>query len=202
MPDIATVVAPLVYAVSGAQSGTLLRHYKDDISPAARKRHTAILTLVLFNGITLHERCIGVAAGVPVTLRVTIPSLSGRRGVHPFTAISHDIGAITDAVQLVPAPTSTSDRVVVPTQFALNPPTNLAGHHVLVLDDTWTTGARAQSAAMTLRAAGASAVSIMVVGRWIEPGFGSNAAFIRERLTTDFDPDRCPVTGDSCPSAQ
>ncbi len=169
------------------------------MSAEARQRHTAIVKGLLFYGLTIHERCIAAVVGSPITIRVTVPSLGGRVGVHPFTAMALELNAVTRAVQLVTSSRATADRVVVPTQFQLDPPVDLTGHHVLVLDDTWTTGSRAQSASMTLRAAGARAVSIMVVGRWIDPGFSDNAVFIRERLRMDYDPDRCPVTGGACP---
>ncbi len=68
----------------------------------------------------------------------------------------------------------------------------------MILDDTWTSGAHAQSAALALSAAGASAVSIMVVGRWLDPDHRETAVFISS-LTTDYDPYRCPITGAVCP---
>ncbi|MBB3606353.1 putative amidophosphoribosyltransferase [Mycolicibacterium sp. BK556] len=52
------------------------------------------------------------------------------------------------------APHATEDRIVTDEQFVLCPPIDLTGQHALILDDTWTTGSRAQSAALTLRRAG------------------------------------------------
>ena len=69
---------------------------------------------------------------------------------------------------------------------------------MLVLDDTWTTGSNAQSAALTLRRAGAAAVSVMVVGRWLNPRFGATARFVAG-LQREYNPDLCPVTGGLCP---
>lgn len=43
------------------------------------------------------------------------------------------------------------------------------GAHLLLVDDTWTTGARAQSAASALGSAGASVEGIVVVGRVVTP---------------------------------
>ena len=47
--------------------------------------------------------------------------------------------------------------------------------------------------------AGAAAVSVMVVGRWLNPNRRGTADFIATRLQRDYDPDICPVTGDECP---
>jgi orotate phosphoribosyltransferase len=41
----------------------------------------------------------------------------------------------------------------------------------LLLDDTWTTGASAQSAALALRRAGARSIVTVVLGRHINPQF-------------------------------
>jgi orotate phosphoribosyltransferase len=79
------------------------------------------------------------------------------------------------------------------------PKQNLSGRHILILDDTWTTGSNTQSAALTLRHAGADHVSVMVVGRWLSHTYGNNAEFIKTRLRRDYDPGVCPVTGGQCP---
>jgi hypoxanthine-guanine phosphoribosyltransferase len=70
--------------------------------------------------------------------------------------------------------------------------TCLSSQHVLILDDVWTTGSTAQSAALAVRRAGAAAVSVMVVGRWLNPDRRGTADFIATWLQRDFDPDICP----------
>ncbi|CKI49381.1 putative amidophosphoribosyltransferase [Mycolicibacterium smegmatis] len=196
---IADLVAPLTYAAERTQSGILLRHYKDDVSEVARQQHSMVIRRALYLGIMLHQNCIEKRVGQPVYRRVMVPSLSNRPGVHPFAAITREMNAISDQLSLVPAATATSNRIVAGTQFVIAPPQDLSGKHILVLDDTWTTGSRTQSAALTLRAAGARYVSVMVVGRWLSPGYGNNAEFIKTRLKRDYDPRICPVTGGACP---
>lgn len=51
---------------------------------------------------------------------------------------------------------------------------DVTGHVVLLIDDTLTSGARAQSAASALRLAGAVKVAVLVVGWVIEPSWNSN----------------------------
>jgi hypothetical protein len=149
-------------------------------------------------GITRHERCLAAAAGLPVTLRVVIPSLTSRPGLHPFTEIAQAVNAVEETT-LVPTPTALCDRVVRADKFMLRPGGRVDGQHVLVLDDIWTTGSNAQSAALALRCAGAAAVSVMVVGRWLSPGYRTTADFTDTRLRRDYNPDICPVSGDRCP---
>jgi len=198
-PHLADLVAPLVYGIQGAQSGTLLRHYKDDPSARVRALHGRIVNRLLYVGIMLHETCIERRTGRPVTLRLTVPSLRGRAGTHPFLMTALATRAVNPAPLLVRARGAAAHRMVSPEQFTLQPGVSLAGQHILILDDTWTTGANAQSAVLTVRAAGADTVSVLVLGRWLVPGFADNAEFIRTRLRRDYDPRICPVTGGDCP---
>jgi hypothetical protein len=196
---LADLVVPLIYGIAGQQSGTLLRHYKDNPHPGVRFAHVRVLNWLLYLGITVHQRCLEQRLGAPVTLRLAVPSLRGRPGLHPFLALARGMDAIGLTPALEPADGATSDRIVSATQFTLTPQTDLSGQHVLILDDTWTTGSRAQSAALTVRRAGAQQVSVMVVGRWLDPDYGTNAAFIADHLRSDYQPHRCPVTGGQCP---
>jgi len=196
---VADVVVPLTYAIGGTQSATLLWHYKDDPVHKVRERHALIINWLLYLGIAEHERCIGVAAGMPVSRRVAIPSMSGRTGVHPFTALARWMNALSESAALLPVPGATCDRVVSGDKFVLQPPGRLDGRHLMVLDDTWTTGSNAQSAAVTLRRSGAARVSVMVIGRWLSPGYANTGRFIKDYLQRDFDTDICPVTGGACP---
>lgn len=49
----------------------------------------------------------------------------------------------------------------------------LGGARVLVIYDTWTTGAHAQSASAALKAAGARTVAVVAIGRWFNPDYNS-----------------------------
>lgn len=196
---LADLVAPLAYGVNLQQSGNMLRHYKDDVSQQVKLKHRSVVQHMLFLGIVHHEQCIAKVVGSPVELRLTVPSLSGRTGTHPFEALATDMHAIADECRLATAQGATAVRTVEGGRFRVVQPGHVSGRHVLLLDDTWTTGSRTNSAALTLRAAGASAVSVLVVGRWLEPTFGKTKDFIRDRLKADYDPMVCPVTGATCP---
>jgi orotate phosphoribosyltransferase len=49
---------------------------------------------------------------------------------------------------------------------------------VLLIDDTWTTGGNAQSAALALRAAGAAKVAAVVIGRHFDRRFRNCEAYL------------------------
>ena len=197
---IADVVVPLTYGIERTQSGIPLRHYKDDVSAEARAQHGRLIRRLLYLAIMKHQKCIEKRVGTSITMGVTVPSLNRRPGVHPFTAIAQAMKAVDDdRLALVPAPDAIKERVVSTSQFEVVPKRSLSGRHILVLDDTWTTGSNTQSAALTLRHAGAEHVSVIVIGRWLSPTYGNNAEFIKTRLRRDYDPSICPVTGGACP---
>jgi hypothetical protein len=193
---LADLVAPLAYALDGTESAAVLRNYKNHPLCSERERCGSIAGELLRLGTSLHERCVGAVVGQPVSARVVIPSLTSRIGIHPMTSIAESLGLMGDVV-LRPALDARCDRVVDEEKFTVDGA--VAGGHVLVLDDVWTTGSNAQSAALAVRRARASAVSVMVIARWLSPRHPLSAKFIRERLRDDYNPVMCPVTGDRCP---
>jgi hypoxanthine-guanine phosphoribosyltransferase len=61
----------------------------------------------------------------------------------------------------------------------------------LVIDDTWTTGARAQSVAYALKTAVAKAVAIVVLGRHVNPDHPPSARLLAVAGNKIFDPGVC-----------
>jgi hypothetical protein len=163
-----------------------------------RDRCATTIADLLRNAIALHEQCFGADTGLPISLRTVIPSLTSRPGVHPLTSIAEEIGVVVDPI-LAPGCDPRCDRTVRLDKFVVEPPERVVGRHVLVIDDVWTTGSNAQSAALVLRHAGAAAISVLVVGRWLSPRNPLTESFIRYRLGSPYDPHVCPVTGGTCP---
>ncbi len=193
---LADLVAPLGYAVDGSESAAVLRNFKNHAQRRERERCASIVREVLRLAVSRHEGCISAVVGQPVSARVVIPSLTSRIGIHPMLAIAESLGLMSD-VALRPALNARCDRVVDGEKFTVDG--TVTGRHILVLDDVWTTGSNAQSAAVTLRRAGATAVSVMVIGRWLSPHHPLTARFIREGLRDDDNSSLCPVTGHRCP---
>lgn len=69
---------------------------------------------------------------------------------------------------------------------------------MLVVDDTWVSGCKSQSAVITVKDAGASAVSILCAARWLDRAYSGHRELI-DSLTDLYDALRCPVTGGACP---
>jgi orotate phosphoribosyltransferase len=64
---------------------------------------------------------------------------------------------------------------------------------VLLIDDTWTTGGHAQSAAIALRDAGAAKVAVVVLGRHFDRTFGSGETYYQQAKSRTFSWDSCCV---------
>lgn len=57
-PGVADLVVPLTYGIERTQSAILLRHYKDDLSAAARAAHSRLIRRLLYLAIMKHQKCI------------------------------------------------------------------------------------------------------------------------------------------------
>ncbi|GAA1789889.1 phosphoribosyltransferase [Actinomadura chokoriensis] len=188
----ADIVAPMIYAVPQQQSGYVMRGYKARPPVGAHLRLVTMLTLFT---LSRHGACAGTGAGIGLTHWAAVPSLPAKPGEHPLHRIVRGSAPGTE-VRLAAAPRTSDPRALDAAHFTADARLP-RGSHVLLLDDTWTSGGHAQSAALSLREAGASTISVLVVARWIKPEFGNNAKFLDG--LPDFDPDICPWTGDACP---
>jgi len=160
----------------GDPTHRLLRGYKD--APLAEERASATASLADLvhrwlldaGGDRLRAR-----AGAGWDLVVGVPS-SGRQGRPPVDAV---IGSVPGLGRLhrpllVRGPEPTGHLKASRRGFALHPgwrpDPGGRERRALVVDDTFVTGARAQSAAAALRSAGLEVVGVLVIGRVVDPG--------------------------------
>jgi hypothetical protein len=68
-----------------------------------------------------------------------------------------------------------SSRTISPDRFSVTDPAEIAGRHVLLVEDTWVTGASVQSAAVSLHRAGAHQVTVMCIARMLKAKWGDGA---------------------------
>ncbi|TQM66569.1 putative amidophosphoribosyltransferase [Actinomadura hallensis] len=186
-------VAPVTYAIAAQQSGYIMRGYKARPRVDAHYRLVGMLTVL---ALSKHAGCAETMADSPITHWASIPSLPARPGEHPFHRIVSGSAPGTE-IKLNAAARPSDARAINAEHFTVDvalPPRS----HVLLLDDTWARGGHAQSAALSLRQAGAGEISTLVAARWIKREFADNAKFLDG--LPDFDPDICPWTGGTCPS--
>jgi hypothetical protein len=169
-------LAPISYSVAGEQLHHALAGYKRGGGPVAR-RFALELAAVMWRYLAGHERCLVRAAGVECfELVTTVPSGERERDdTHPLRRMVSELVAPTRG-RYRPL-LHRSEVVVAAHEFStrkFDVDGELGGRSVLLVDDTWTTGANAQSAAAALKRAGAQAVGAVVIGRYLNRGWHKN----------------------------
>lgn len=191
----------LAYGANGTTAGTLMYGYKD---PAATIDQQAIVKLLAARGFA-HARCAERLVGSRVTHCATVPSTKARPDGHPLEHMvrpflpwplhpmrhNPEVAAVRQRVQ--------PDLFVAAERLP-------ADSHVLLIEDTWTSGNKPLSAVAALRAAGAGHVSLLCLARWLSFDFmvrppgpaptGLPATILEQ---TVFDLSICPFTGSACP---
>lgn len=206
--SLADLVVPLAYAKGRMspmhQSAHHVREYK---APTPAPGCAQDLELMAGAATYLHGRCI--SAAVTTWQAVTfVPSISRPGGDHPITGIARRVHSVYPARAKVglaigpgfdkpPTRAPRPDRFTVPEEYL----PHVVNQHVLVVEDTWVSGDRAQSAALALKGAGAMCVTILCVTRWLRYDWPDHRELI-DTLTDPYDATRCPVTGTTCPPDQ
>jgi hypothetical protein len=192
-PSALAAVLPISYSVGHEQLHRALAGYKRIDGTAARLLGIE-LSAVTWRFLERHERCLAEIAGTDgFELVTTVPSGDlARDRHHPLRwVVGELIGPVRDRHEhlLHRSPLQLAARQFNPAKYVAS--RRLQGEAVLLLDDTWTTGASAQSAAAALLDAGAGAVAAVVIGRHINREWRDNDG--RLRALPRFDWDKCAV---------
>jgi hypothetical protein len=174
------VIVPISYAPAGGSLHRDLADYKRAAEPAV-PHLVGTLARLLSRFLAGHEECVATSAGVERfdSVMVVPSGDAGRDTMHP---LRHIVSALVpETGERFKDNLRASGRRCVahtfdPDRFVSSAP--VSGRHVLLIDDVWTTGATAQSAAAVLRRSGASSVSAVVIGRYVNGYWGG----ISERL--------------------
>jgi hypothetical protein len=203
--SLADLMVSLAYAKgrmpSMHQSAHHVRAYK---APSPAPRCAQDLELMAGAATYLHGPCIETTVGAWQAVTF-VPSTTRRGPNPPIASIArrvHDVYPTRAKVGLalgpgIDAPRASGprpDRFVVPAEYL----STVVDRHVLVVEDTWVSGNKAQSAALALKAAGARCVTILCVTRWLRHDWDDHRELINT-LTEPYDGARCPVTGSVCP---
>lgn len=190
-------VAPISYSVAHEQLHHALARYKRLTGEVAR-RLSVELAAVLWRYLAEHERCVARAAGTAEFALVgTVPSGDLERDErHPLRWIVGELVAPTRSRHerlLRRSKLDVHTRAFHPQKY--EPVRSLGGESVLLIDDTWTTGANAQSAAAALRSAGAGPIAAVVIGRHLNREWHENDRRLRG-IARPFDWNRCALCTD------
>ncbi len=195
-PNHLAAMVPLTYSLDLGQMHTALRGYKDgwagDCSDAFRNGLTSQLAAVLTRFVDAHERCLAQAAAVDAFDVVTwVPSSRPNRWRLKWILEVGCTPLKDRAVELLEATVGGAGKEYDARRYRATE--NLSDMDVLLVDDTWTKGASAQSAAAALLASGAPSVSLLVIGRHVTPnwqpiaGGKTNEDILRGHAPFDWD---------------
>lgn len=193
-PSILEIVVPISYSVAHEQLHHALASYKRLTGDVAC-RLALQLAAVLWRFLDGHEQCVARGAGVQAfSVVTTVPSGDYSRDErHPLRSI---VGKLVEPTRsryqrlLRRSSVDIDPRTFSAAKFTVERP--LHGEPVLLIDDTWTTGANAQSAGAALRDAGAGPLAAVVIGRHINRDWQENDRRLRS-LTTPFDWGYCAL---------
>jgi predicted amidophosphoribosyltransferase len=197
-PNRLDVVVPITYSEHLGQMHTALRYYKDGV-PDVQRYVMPRLAAILWRFLEEHEPCVARAAGVRrFTVVTTVPSSAPdrdemRKNLRTIVGwcdpIKNRYRRVLRATGDAPPGRAYDERRYVASERADD-------ESVLLIDDTWTTGGHAQSAAHALGRAGASDVALVVIGRHLNPEWevaGKTSADLFEELPKPFDWATCAV---------
>jgi adenine/guanine phosphoribosyltransferase-like PRPP-binding protein len=184
------VVPFSLYAIPGELHATL-RRYKDGCGNGDRRRHTALVVSLLARFLFDHGECLGSCRAGGWDFITTVPS-TDRPGPHPLRTALGLVPwlAAQHREALVRGTGTMGHNVASDDGFVVH--REVRGARVLVVDDTFTTGARAQSAASALQLAGARVIAVVTIGRVIDPSHSEHSlAYWTSRSQEPFDFGRC-----------
>jgi hypothetical protein len=190
----------MVYGVDGQQSGKLMYLYKTTPQiPALVQRVSSLVALALREHIGCAEKLVGTDC----THWATVPSLRNPGSAHPFRAILTSLIKTESEIEVAASAAVKGKSVQErrnhnPDFYELRTPVP-QGAHVLVLDDTWTSGAHAQSVATLFKQAGAEKVSLLVVARWLDSDDRGKRVYNEYIRPRPYNPNMCPWTAGECP---
>ncbi|EEP73859.1 hypothetical protein MCAG_04186 [Micromonospora sp. ATCC 39149] len=184
------MVVPISYSPRNGQHHHHLRSYKSDPA-SAQARWNLLALLLLF--LRDHLGCVARGMDGAPTHVVAVPSTRGKPGPHPLQRMVGDRLALP-WLAAVPNPRYGHDvRRFQRDWFTVRLPHPAGPVRPLILDDTWTTGSRAQSLAHALRVAGASSVGVVVLGRHVNPEHAASRFLLRAIEEPLFDLSVCAV---------
>lgn len=171
-----------------------LKRYKDSEEGPADPSAAPIVGWIVAEFLSRHWSTLTRRWG-DIDVLCVVPSTSeyGRGARHPLElAVAGDGRITTDFAPLLRrGAAAISHNRASDSAYAATG--DVAGRQVLLLDDVYTTGAHAQSAASALDLAGAEVRGLVVLGRRINPAYHEKAAAMLEgQSALPFDFDACP----------
>ena len=185
---LADVVVPVCYAVKGTAFAADLWRYKSFREPSGAARTSMLALLLVF--LHDHGACVWRHAGMRAPDRLAVvPTGSGRPEPHPLLELVSPYLRLPVTRLVIRA--GEQGRDPNPNRFAAE--RTRPGASVLLLEDTWVSGASAQSAAAALKRAGARHVAVVVLGRHVDPADRLGGPLAARLAPAPYDRAKCAV---------
>jgi hypothetical protein len=165
------LVVPISLYEIPSQLHHILRHYKSGSYPRHEADFGARVISLLAYFLMKHEECITNAAGGGWDVVTSVPSSRPRSGEHPLVTNVHRVRWLDDQFETLLKLGTVEVGHLKASDYGFEPVRDVRGERVLLVDDTFTTGATAQSATSALTIAGATVTGIVAIGRVIKPEF-------------------------------
>ena len=175
---------------------TVLMGYKEAPVAEARARFGPLVRSMSAAFLRAHADCVAALAGGRPDFVLPVPSTARPSGspIARVPGLAADVESALPGVRWTGLLCRTGEPVshMHPSARAFFvPPTlrgRIAGRRLVLLDDTYVSGARSQSAAAALRRAGAASVVVVALGRVLRPErVRAHAAFLSRRRRDDPD---------------
>ncbi len=178
---------------TGLESFDREKSYKNPWgTPQQRMQLAALYSRVLHE----HGTCIRAKAGMDWDTVTIVPSSGARTGPHPLenvVSMAPAVGPLYRPLLARGAEAITHNQA---SDGGYQVTTPVAGRRIVLVDDTFTTGGRVQSAASALQRAGATVVAAVVAGRIINPTYGTSEALWAKQRAKAFRFDQCCLCAD------
>jgi len=191
---LADTVVPVSYAIKGTPFADHLWRYKSVSAPSSSAPTSAsaraLVLALLLAFLTDHGPCVWQRASMPPPDRLAVvPTGAGRPGPHPLLRLVSPYLRLPGCSLALRPGRQGRDLDLDRFQVQARP----TGASVLLLDDTWVSGASAQSAAAALKLAGARHVAVIVLGRHVNPDDAASAPLLAGLAAARYDPSACAV---------
>ena len=186
------LVVPITLCEAMGQMHHVLRSYKDSPVESVRTRMRLRIAALLYRFLATHRECIINAAGGDWDLITTVPSSTGRAGTHPLELVIQHVPPVEreHATLLRRGPGQLGHNRASDDGYEVIE--DVRGRSMLLVDDTFTSGARGQSAASALQLAGAHVVAMVPIGRYMRPDYSpATRTFWDNARSTRFDFETC-----------
>ncbi len=181
--DSAVPVRPISLIRPDCSLHRVLVAYKSSPDACVRRACSAALARLIATYISIHNACLARAGGGGWDCVTVVPSTRRSCTLHPLSAALAATPALASRHESLLVRGASPIGHLMPDSRAYQALPAAERRRVLLLDDVYTTGARALSAVSALERAGATVVTVLVVGRMVHPeAVPSRETWWRERV--------------------